>query len=165
MIALTLSGAKNSAGDIVPAFIRAKLSMAFWLPWTAARSCCISGGGGCSVAVGEPAQRAPTTIASNALLIAALLRSCDNQFGDDRGRDRVGLVILCCEFGSPLGRRVDDPPDPHDPRNREAGHLRVLPDDGFVACQVDAECLVVRHVAFAPTEYLDRAGASRRLVA
>ena len=32
VIALTFSGAKNSAGDIVPAFIRAKSSMAFWLP-------------------------------------------------------------------------------------------------------------------------------------
>ena len=32
VIALTFSGAKNSAGDIVPAFIRANSSMAFWLP-------------------------------------------------------------------------------------------------------------------------------------
>jgi hypothetical protein len=32
VIALTLSGAKNAAGDIVPAFIRAKSSIALWLP-------------------------------------------------------------------------------------------------------------------------------------
>ena len=31
-IASTLSGAKNSVGDIVPAFRRAKPSMAAWLP-------------------------------------------------------------------------------------------------------------------------------------
>jgi hypothetical protein len=29
---VTFSGAKNVAGDIVPAFIRAKSSMALWLP-------------------------------------------------------------------------------------------------------------------------------------
>ena len=31
-IALTFCGEKNSWGDIVPAFIRAKSSIAFWLP-------------------------------------------------------------------------------------------------------------------------------------
>src|SRR6186713_707962 len=44
MIDPTLSGAKNSAGEIVPA------SIAFWLPAIAPNSCWTWGGGGSSVA-------------------------------------------------------------------------------------------------------------------
>src|SRR6187455_2276321 len=48
MIDPTLSGAKNSAGEIVPAFIRTKSSIAFWLPAIAPNSCWTWGGGGSS---------------------------------------------------------------------------------------------------------------------
>src|SRR5262245_51844007 len=47
---LTLPGAKNSAGEIVPAHICMNASMAFRLPWIDARSCRISGDGGSSFA-------------------------------------------------------------------------------------------------------------------
>jgi len=46
MIRPTLSGEKNSAGEIVPAFICTKPSMLFWLRDIAPNSCRISGGGG-----------------------------------------------------------------------------------------------------------------------
>ncbi len=44
------SSEKNSAGEVTPAFTRAKPSIASWLPCTAPSTCCISGGGGSSVA-------------------------------------------------------------------------------------------------------------------
>ena len=50
MMASTFSGAKNSAGEMVPAFIRAKASIASWLPEAAASSAWSSGGGGSSLA-------------------------------------------------------------------------------------------------------------------
>jgi hypothetical protein len=46
MILPRLSGEKNAAGEIVPAFTCAKPSIACWLPWIAPNNCCISGGGG-----------------------------------------------------------------------------------------------------------------------
>ncbi|NDZ17899.1 esterase [Variovorax sp. WS11] len=46
----TLASSKKSAGDITPAFTRAKPSIASWLPCTASSSCCSSGGGGSSLA-------------------------------------------------------------------------------------------------------------------
>ena len=46
----TLSDAKNSAGEIVPAFICTKASILAWLPWIAANNCWVSGAGGASVA-------------------------------------------------------------------------------------------------------------------
>ena len=46
----TWSGWRKSSGDIVPAMTLTKASMAAWLDWLAARSCCISGGGGSRVA-------------------------------------------------------------------------------------------------------------------
>src|SRR5688572_2562552 len=57
-----------------------------------------------SIAVGEPAQRAPTTIASNALLIVALLRFCDNEFatiGTRSHRDRDPLLRTWLAARSP----------------------------------------------------------------
>ena len=50
MIALTFPGAKNSAGEIVPAFIRTNASIAAWLPCTAANNCWVAGDGGYSLA-------------------------------------------------------------------------------------------------------------------
>ena len=50
MILPTFSGAKNAAGEIVPAFIFTKPSIADSLPAIAAKSCCICGGGGSSLA-------------------------------------------------------------------------------------------------------------------
>ena len=50
VMAPTLSGDRNWAGEMVPAFIWTKPSIAARLPWMAPNSCCISGGGGSSVA-------------------------------------------------------------------------------------------------------------------
>lgn len=46
MIRPMFSGAKNAGGGSVPAMTLTKSSIVSWLPWTAASSCCISGGGG-----------------------------------------------------------------------------------------------------------------------
>ena len=46
MIAPTLSGEKNSAGEMVPAFICTKRCMAVRFPGMAPNSCCTSAGGG-----------------------------------------------------------------------------------------------------------------------
>jgi len=43
-------GSKKSTGERVPAVTLTKASIAAWLPYMARISCCISGGGGSSVA-------------------------------------------------------------------------------------------------------------------
>jgi hypothetical protein len=45
MIIPTFPGAKNSASEIVPPFIRTKAAIAAWVPTMAPKSCCIAGDG------------------------------------------------------------------------------------------------------------------------
>ena len=69
------SSEKNSAGDVTPPFTRANPSIASWLPRMAARSCCISGGGGSRVASWQVNSNMGRTCASRVAWYSAITSS------------------------------------------------------------------------------------------